>query len=152
VKGAYLVGDSFDWIPFPIPGLGGYLNLPFDPDVRSQLASYVGPNAALPGEGWFYRIGLFTALTFRTPPGPRQEYFRRAANLAMWYYVFAYVPPRDQDQARIALGLPSGITTQDSDDILDTFEATCNLSPFSDCWEAVEPSTWGGIKHLYRER
>lgn len=149
VTGAYIRAEDFDWIP---PSQGGYDRLGDDFDYQARLAAYSGPTPSLPNDSWQHRIGIFVVLAEdATSPWDRMHW-SRAANLCAWYYITRAAGPSEIQQALYSMGFPNNLTHSEWEDLDDIHAATCGGRPFADCWEAVEPSTWGGIKHLYRER
>jgi hypothetical protein len=50
-----------------------------------------------------------------------------------------------------ACGFPTQVSSWEWDDLTAIQEATCPAPIFADCWDTVEPATWGRIKSLYRE-
>lgn len=148
ITGAYCRAEDFGWIP---PPHGGYERLGDDLDYQARLAAYTGPPPSQPNDGWLHRIGIFVVLAQGAMSEWDREYWSRAANLCAWYYINRAADPGEMQVALDAMGFPDNLTHSEWEELEDILEATCSARPFADCLEAIEPSTWGGIKHLYRE-
>ncbi len=148
VPGAYLYGEEFSWIP---PHERGYSNLPEDPVYRAEIAAYTGPHALDLESAWRHRIGLFTVMVDAAQTSADRAHYARAANLCAWYSLYRFAPPEEVMPLLAAAGFPAVISSADWDDLETIQEVTCGETLFADCWDPVEPATWGRIKNLYRD-
>jgi hypothetical protein len=148
VTGAYFVGEDFSWIP---SHGSDYRDLPFDPLYGQVRSSYTGPGPVGLADAWLYRFGVFAEMTRLAGSEPARQHYRRAALLSAWQYFVRAVPWDQLAQVLASAGFPDYLDSPQSLDSLDIHQATCFDFPFLDCTDPVEPSTWGGIKHLYRD-
>jgi hypothetical protein len=146
IPGAYVLGDDFGWIE---NYQGNYADLRFDPRFQSEVARFAGGFPASDEESWRRRMGVFGVLAMQHP-GYR-TYYERAASLAAWFYIVGFAPNGQVDQMLLDNGFPLNIQGQNWNDLVDLFDATCSYAPFNDCTSALEASTWGDIKHRFRE-
>jgi hypothetical protein len=148
IPGAYFFGDSFGSLP---PHRDDYRSLAQDPNYLGELAAYSGGSPDGLEASWRHRMGLFAVMAQSVGLGPLHDHYERAASLCAWQYVIRFVPADERERVLAAMSLPRSLTGLEWSDLEQIFEVTCNERPFRDCWDAVTPSTWGGIKHLYRE-
>jgi hypothetical protein len=149
VPGAYGYGEAFSWIP---PHDRDYTDLLADPVYHAELAAYTGGPAPDLESAWRYRIGLFAVMAESARTSADRAHYERAANLAAWYSIVRFGPPEDVDRMLGACGFPPLLTGLEWDDLATIQEVTCSAPLFADCWDTIEPATWGRIKNLYRDR
>lgn len=147
IEGAYFAGEAFGSIP---PHRENYESLLQDPAYRAELDRYSGGPPLSLEATWRHRVGLFAVLAQSAGTGPRHDHYARAANLCAWQLVIRFVPPGERELVLETMGLPRSLTALELDDLIAIQEVTCHERPFEDCWDAIEPATWGRIKNLYR--
>jgi len=144
VPGAYVLADEFGWID---NYQGDYEDLSTDWRFTQEVGRFAGGFPISDEESWRHRMGIFGVLAMQHPE--YRLYYERAASLAAWFYIVGFAPSEQVDQMLLDIGFPLTLQGQNWHDLVDVFHATCRFAPFNDCTSALEPTTWGDIKHRF---